>query len=61
VDATTRVFSSHTLVTRKGAKLMWDSIWEFLTSWTFLIICIVLLVVLIGVFIFLRMRKTDDQ
>jgi len=38
-----------------------EAIWDFLTSWTFLIICVVLLVILIGVFIFLRMRKTDDQ
>jgi len=32
--------------------------WEFLTSWYFFGICAVLLVMLIGVFIFLRSRGT---
>jgi len=37
-----------------------DQIWDFLTSWTFLIICVVLLVALIGVLLFLRNRRTED-
>jgi LPXTG-motif cell wall-anchored protein len=37
-----------------------DQLWEFLTSWTFMWILLGALVVLIGVFIFLRMRKRED-
>ncbi len=35
-------------------------IWEFLTSWYFMGIMAVLLVVLIGVLLFLRSRRPED-
>jgi hypothetical protein len=35
--------------------------WDFLTSWTFFAICAVALVLLIGVFIFLRSRGTGED
>lgn len=35
--------------------------WDFLTSWTFFAICAALLVVLIGVFIFLRSKGSGDD
>jgi len=34
--------------------------WDFITSWTFLIIMAILLVALIGLLLFLRSRRTDD-
>jgi hypothetical protein len=37
-----------------------EGVWDFLGSWTFLIICLVAFLALIGVFIFLRSRKTED-
>ncbi len=37
-----------------------DQIWDFMQTWTFMIIMGVVLLALIGVFVFLRMRKTDD-
>jgi hypothetical protein len=37
-----------------------DDVWAFLTSWLFMGILIAALVVLIGIFVFLRMRKTDE-
>jgi len=37
-----------------------EQIMDFMNSWTFMIIMGVLLLALIGVFVFLRMRKTDD-
>ncbi len=37
-----------------------EDILNFTSSWTFIIIMGVALLVLIAVFIFLRMRKTDD-
>jgi hypothetical protein len=37
-----------------------EAVWDFLQSWTFLIICLVLLVALIGILLFLRNRRTDD-
>jgi hypothetical protein len=55
----TQRFPSHSLATGFGGKdrLMW----EFLTSWYFFGICAVLLVMLIGVFIFLRSRGTGED
>ena len=38
-----------------------DAVWDFLTSWTFIIILVSLLVVLIGVFILLRVMKKDEE
>lgn len=38
-----------------------DALWEFVTSWTFIIILVSLLVVLIGVFILLRVMKKDED
>ena len=38
-----------------------DQVMDFLTSWTFMFILIGALVALIGIFVFLRMRKTDDS
>ena len=35
-------------------------IWEFLTSWYFMGIMAVLLIVLIGVLLFLRSRRPED-
>ena len=35
--------------------------WDFLTSWTFLIIMAVLLVILIGVFVFIRSKGTGND
>jgi hypothetical protein len=37
-----------------------DDMMAFLTSWTFMGILIAVLVILIGIFVFLRMRKTDE-
>ena len=37
-----------------------DSIMDFLTSWTFMIIMAVLLVALIGVLLFLRNRRPEE-
>ncbi len=37
-----------------------DDLWTFLTSWTFMGILIAILVVLIGIFVFMRTRKTDE-
>jgi hypothetical protein len=37
-----------------------DAVWNFVTSWTFMIICGVLLVALIGLFFFLRNRQSED-
>ena len=37
-----------------------DSLWEFLTGWTFMAIMAVLLLVLIGVLLFLRSRRPED-
>jgi hypothetical protein len=37
-----------------------DSIMDFLTSWTFMIIMAVLLIALIGVLLFLRNRRPED-
>ena len=37
-----------------------DDFWTFVTSWTFMGILIAVLVVLIGIFVFMRSRKTDD-
>jgi hypothetical protein len=38
-----------------------DAFWEFVGSWTFIIILVSLLVVLIGVFILLRVMKKDED
>jgi hypothetical protein len=38
-----------------------DAFWDFVTSWTFIIILVSLLVVLIGVFILLRVMKKDED
>jgi hypothetical protein len=38
-----------------------DALWEFVTSWTFIIILVSLLVVLIGVFVLLRVMKKDED
>jgi hypothetical protein len=38
-----------------------DALWDFVTSWTFIIILVSLLVVLIGVFILLRVMKKDED
>ena len=35
--------------------------WEFITSWYMFAICAVLLVVLIGVFIFLRSKGSGEE
>jgi hypothetical protein len=35
--------------------------WEFLTSWYFFGICAVLLIILIGVFIFLRSKGSGED
>jgi hypothetical protein len=37
-----------------------DAFWEFITSWTFIIIMIIVLAALIGVFFFLRSRRPED-
>jgi len=37
-----------------------EDFWTFVTSWTFMAILIAVLVVLIGIFVFMRSRKTDD-
>jgi hypothetical protein len=37
-----------------------DAILEFMSSWTFIIIMIVLLVALIGLLVFLRNRRPED-
>jgi LPXTG-motif cell wall-anchored protein len=34
--------------------------WDFVTSWTFMIIMAVLLIALIGLFFFLRNRQSED-
>jgi hypothetical protein len=34
--------------------------WEFIQSWYFFFICLVLLLGLVGVLLFLRNRRTDD-
>jgi hypothetical protein len=41
-------------------KVTMDAFWEFVTSWTFMIIMAVLLAALIGLLLFLRNRRTDD-
>jgi hypothetical protein len=33
---------------------------EFFGSWTFIIICVVLLLALVGLLLFLRNRRTDE-
>jgi hypothetical protein len=38
-----------------------DAFWDFVGSWTFIIILVSLLVVLIGVFILLRVMKKDEE
>jgi hypothetical protein len=38
-----------------------EEFWNFVGSIYFIITLVVLLVLLIGVFIFLRMRKRDDE
>jgi LPXTG-motif cell wall-anchored protein len=37
-----------------------QGIWDFVTSWTFMIIMAVLLIALIGLFFFLRNRQSED-
>jgi hypothetical protein len=38
-----------------------DAIWSFMTEgWTFIIIMVVLLIVLVGALLFLRNRRTED-
>jgi hypothetical protein len=37
-----------------------DAFWDFVTSWTFMIVMAVLLAALIGLLLFLRNRRTDD-
>jgi hypothetical protein len=37
-----------------------DSVMDFLTSWTFMIIMAVLLIALIGVLLFLRSKRPED-
>jgi hypothetical protein len=43
-----------------GKAGIMDSIMDFLTSWTFMIIMAVLLIALIGVLLFLRNRRPED-
>ncbi len=38
-----------------------DSIWEFMQSWTFIIIMLIVLIALIGVLLFLRSRRPEDD
>ena len=38
-----------------------DALLEFASSWTFIIILVSLLVVLIGVFVLLRVMKKDEE
>jgi len=37
-----------------------EGFWDFITSWYFFGICLVLLAALIGILLFLRNRRTDD-
>jgi hypothetical protein len=54
-------FTLSVLVSRFTRKAgIMDSIMDFLTSWTFMIIMAVLLVALIGVLLFLRNRRPED-
>lgn len=39
---------------------MWDSIWDIITGWPFMIVMAVLLAGLIVLLLFLRNRRTDD-
>jgi hypothetical protein len=37
-----------------------DAIMDFLQSWTFIIIMVIILAALVGVFFFLRSRRPED-
>ncbi len=39
---------------------MFQTIWDFMQSWPFLITMAVLLIALIGLFFFLRNRQSED-
>ena len=38
-----------------------DAVWEFMMSWTFIIIMLIALIALIGVLLFLRNRRPEDD
>lgn len=38
-----------------------DSVWDFMQSWTFIIIMLIVLIALIGVLLFLRNRRPEDD